>query len=234
MSAAGRSVPGATQDVAADGAAEELDSEAVRPQPRTLIRTDLRAALVALVAVAVAGIPLGVVWSLLAPPEVVAVLSDPTQGDGGVLPFVGQSEHRFDGLALFVLIGIGAGIIIGAALWQLRRRRGPVLLLAGVLGSLAGAWIAMRIGVALAGWHYSLTTPTPLTSPTPLPPGAAAGTALSRAPVLESYWGLVAQPFGVAITYSFAVAWNGTPDLDRPEPAETGEPVQTDEPAETG
>jgi hypothetical protein len=216
MSAAGRSVPGATQNVAADGAAEESDSEAVRPPPRTLIRADLRAALVALVAVAVAGIPLGVVWSLLAPPEVVAVLSDPTQGDGGVLPFVGQSEHRFDGLALFVLIGIGAGIVIGAALWQLRRRRGPVMLLAGVLGSLAGAWIAMRIGVTLAGWHYPVTPPTPPT------PGAPVGTALSRAPVLESYWGLVAQPFGVAITYSFAVAWNGTPDLDRPEPAETG------------
>jgi hypothetical protein len=213
MNAAGRSVSGVT---AADWDGDlpgEPSQDAGYPVPRPVIRADLRAAVGVLVAVAVAGVPLGVLWSLLAPPEVVAVLADPTAGEGGVLPFVGQSEHRFDGMALFVLIGMSAGVLIGAALWLLRRRRGPVVLLAGVLGSLAAAWIAMRIGLSLAGWRF------------PVISGARPGQALSRPPVLESLWIVVAQPFGVALAYSFAVAWNGTADLDRDDDLDsTGNP----------
>lgn len=215
MSAAGRPAP----EVAAAGPGEASDAasrESGKPEPQPVIRADLRTAVVVLVVTALVGVPLGVLWSLLAPPEVVAVLADRTAGDGGVLPFISQSEHRFDGMALFVLIGLGGGVLVGAALWLLRRRRGPVILLAGVLGSLAAAWIAMRIGLSVAGWRY------------PALSAAHPGEVLSRAPMLESSWIVVVQPFGVAIAYSFAVAWNGTADLGRDDPDSPDDPDSAD------
>lgn len=172
------------------------------PRPRVVVRADLRLAMRVLVAVAGLGLPLGVLWFWLAAPELVAVLVDPVGGRVEV-PLPGQSEHRFDGMAIFVLLGISAGLLTGALLWLMRQRRGPVVLVAAVLGSLAAAWLATRIGLLLAGWYY------------PDLAGAAPGEVVARAPVLESAWVLVVQPFGTAIAYSLVVAWNGTPDLGR-------------------
>ena len=168
-----------------------------------MIRADLRPAVRALVVVATLGLPLGVLWSWLAPPEMVTVLLDPVSGEVGVLPLAGQSEHRFAGMAIFVLLGLATGVLTGAVLWLLRQRRGPVVLVAAVLGSVAAAWLAMRVGLGLVQWRY------------PGPAGAQVGDVVARGPVLESTWVIVMQPFGVALVYSLAVAWNGTPDLGR-------------------
>ncbi|MFN2494499.1 MAG: DUF2567 domain-containing protein [Pseudonocardiaceae bacterium] len=172
-------------------------------RPRVVIRADLRPAVSVLAVVAVLGVPLGLLWSWLAPPEIVRVLVDPATGQVGVLPLAGQSEHRFGGMAIFVLLGIATGVLSGAALWLLRQRRGPVVLVAAVLGSVAAAWLAMRVGLWLVQWRY------------PGPAGAQPGDVVVRAPVLESAWVVVAQPFGVALAYSLAVAWNSTADLGR-------------------
>ncbi len=173
------------------------------PPPRVVVRADLVPAVIAFCLVAVLGLPLGWLWSRLAPPEMVGVAAGPAAGQVEVLPLVGQSEHRFDGTATFVLLGMAAGVLTGMALWLLRRRRGPVLLVGAVLGSLVAAWLALRVGPILAGWHY------------PPAVGGRPGQVFARAPVLESAWVVVVQPFGVAIAYSLAVAWNGTEDLDR-------------------
>jgi len=165
-----------------------------------MVRADLVPALAALCAVAVLGLPLGALWAWLAPPEFVA-RSDRAPTPGGVLPFVGQSEHRFDGMAAFVLLGLAAGVLTGAALWLLRRRRGPLILVTTVIGSLIAAWLAMHTGLWLAAARY--------------PDLASSGAPFPRAPVLESGWVIVAQPFGVVITYSLTTAWNGAPDLGR-------------------
>ncbi|MGH3937751.1 MAG: DUF2567 domain-containing protein [Pseudonocardiaceae bacterium] len=172
------------------------------PPPRVVVQADVLPAWRVLCAVALLGLPLGWLWSRLAPPEVVRVVVDPASGRVGVLPLFGQSEHRFDALATFVLLGIAAGLLTGGALWLLRRRRGPVTLVAAVLGSLVAAWFAMYFGVTLAGWRYPLGDAQP-------------GDVLTRAPVLESDWVVVVQPFGVAIAYSLMVAWNNTDDLGR-------------------
>ncbi|MGQ0778970.1 MAG: DUF2567 domain-containing protein [Pseudonocardiales bacterium] len=174
--------------------------------PRVVVRADVLPAWRVLCAVALLGLPLGWLWSRLAPPEVVRVVVDPASGRVGILPLLGQSEHRFDALATFVLLGIAAGLLIGATLWLLRRRRGPVALLAAVLGSLVAAWFAMYFGLTLAGWRY------------PLGDAPQPGDVLTRAPVLESDWVVVVPPFGVAIAYSLMVAWNNTDDLGRSPP----------------
>jgi hypothetical protein len=174
--------------------------EPVPARPGVVVRADLGPALGVLCAVAVLGLPLGTLWSWLAPPELV-MRSVRAGTPGGVLPLAGQSEHRFDDMATFLLLGLAAGVLTGAALWLLRRRRGPVVLVAAMLGSLVAAWLAMRIGLWLAVARY--------------PDLASTGLEFPRAPVLESSWVVIAQPFGVAITYCITTVWDGTDDLRR-------------------
>ena len=167
--------------------------EPLPSQPGAVVRSDVIPALRVLGAVALLGLPLGVLWSWLAPPEFVA-RSPRAPARGGVLPFVGQSEHRFDDMATFMLFGLAAGVLTGAALWLLRRRRGPLVLLAAVLGSLIGGWLAMRVGLWMAAAWY--------------PDLASTGAPFPRPPVLESAWVIIAQPFGVAFSYCIVTAWN--------------------------
>lgn len=171
------------------------------PAPRVVVDpAELLPALSTLGAVALLGLPLGALWSWLAPPEYVA-LSPLARTPGGVLPFVGQSEHRFDDLATFLLLGLAAGVLTGAALWLFRRFRGPAFLLAGVLGSLIAAWLAMHTGLWLAAASY--------------PDLASTGAPYPRAPVLQSGWVIVGQPFGLTVTYAITTSWNRSDDLGR-------------------
>lgn len=176
----------------------EVQQAAVPVRPWGLVRADLLPTLGVLCAVAVLGLPLGWLWSRLAPPEIV-ISSGRAAIAGGVLPLAGQSEHRFDGMAIFLLLGLAAGVLTGAVLWLLRRRRGPLVLVTGVLGALVAAGLAMRTGLWLAAVHY--------------PDLAGTGLAFPRAPVLESSWVVLAQPFGVAVSYCITTAYNGTHDL---------------------
>lgn len=179
-------------------AAQPDVQQAAESRSGVVVRADLVPGLAVLCLVAVLGLPLGALWSWLAPPEFVA-RSPLAPTPGGVLPFVGQSEHRFDDMATFVLFGLAAGVLTGAALWLFRRWRGPVVVVAAVLGSLVAAWLAMRVGLWLAAAHY--------------PNRAGTGAPFPQAPALESAWVIVTQPFGVAVTYCLATAWNGAEDL---------------------
>jgi len=124
-----------------------------------MVRADLMPALRVLGAVAVLGLPMGWLWSRLAPAEIAAVVAGPRAGQIGagqigVLPLPGQSEHRFDAMATFVLLGLAAGVLTGQVLWLLRSLRGPVVLVGAVLGSVLAAWLTMRIGLWLVEWRY--------------------------------------------------------------------------------
>jgi hypothetical protein len=160
----------------------------VRPHPAVLGHAAVRRAASVLSLVAAVGLPLGALWAWLAPPEFVA-RSPRATTPGGVLPFVGQSAHRFDDMATFVLFGLAAGILTGAVLWSLRWRC-PLAVVSAAIGSLLAAWVAARVGLWLAADL------------------AATGAPFPRPPVLESGWVVVAQPFGVAISYCLAAAWN--------------------------
>lgn len=161
---------------------------------------ELLPALSVLGAVALLGLPLSAVWYWLAPPQFVA-RSSKAPTPGGVLPFVGQSEHRFDDMATFLLLGLAAGVLTGAAVWLFRRLRGPVVFLCGVLGSLIAAWLAMHAGLWLVAAGY--------------PDLASTGAPFPRPPVVESSWVIIAQPFGFAVTYCITTAWNRSDELSR-------------------
>lgn len=150
------------------------------------------------------GLPLGLVWSLLAPAERGLITGDPTLGEGGFVALPGESGHRFDALAVFVLLGLGLGVLVGVAGWLLRHVRGPVLLLGLIAGSALAAWLAMRAGTTIAAARYNDEFAA-----------AAVDTVAARPPPLESAWALVALPLATALVYGLAAGWNGRDDLGR-------------------
>lgn len=166
---------------------------------RVAVRADLLPALSTLSLVGLLGMPLGWLWSRLAPPQrsVLTVEGRPVPVE------VVESYHEFDALALFLLLTFGAGVLTAAVLWAVRRRRGPVLLVGAVLGSLVAAWLAMRMGATFAGQLY------------PMPTAPAAGDELAVAPEVRTGWAVLVQPLGVALVYGLAASWNGFDDLGR-------------------
>lgn len=165
---------------------------------RAAVAAEALSAVTVLALVALASVPWAWIWSRLAPGQRMRVMTD----RGDVLPLQLESWHRFDGLAIFLLLGLVAGVLIGTVVWWWRRRRGPVMLLAAVGGAVAATWLAMVLGSALAQQRFPVG---------PLELGAV----IERAPELESPWALVAAPLTTALTYGALAAWNGEEDLGR-------------------
>jgi len=169
-----------------------------RPRPRVIVKADLLPSISVLSIVGLLGIPLGWLWSRLAPAERVLV-SDGNQ----LLPLQLESWHRFDDLAIYLLLGLAAGVFGGAVVWLLRERRGPVILIAATLGGVLSGWLGMEMGIAFANGHYALSVAPALNS------------VIEKAPSLESFWALLAQPLATALTYGLLAGWNGRDDLGR-------------------
>ena len=166
---------------------------------RVFPRADVLGTVSVLSLVALLGLPMAWLWSRLAPPQVSVV-----QADGTLAALPQESQHRFDDLALFVLLGVAAGVLSAVAVWLLRQRRGPLSLLGLVAGSLVAAWLAMRTGVSFVDGRYAAAVRA-----------AGPDAVVSAAPRLESVWALVAQPLAAALTYGVAAATNGLDNLGR-------------------
>ena len=170
----------------------------VREVPRVVVKADLLPALSAFSLVAALGLPLGWVWARLVPPQESAL----TEG-GGLAPLVVEGYHEFDALAIFMLLGFVVGAVTAVVLWLVRSRRGPVFLLAGVLGSVLAAWLGTRTGASFAAGMY------------PMPASVRVGQLVAVAPEVSSPWAVIAQPLAVALFYGLAASWNGFDDLGR-------------------
>jgi hypothetical protein len=169
----------------------------LRPRPKVVIKKDLLPAVMVLSLIPLAGMGVGWLWSRLAPPQRFVIL------DGRQVPLPVESYHRFDDLAVFAMLGLAAGVVTGVAVWFLRERRGPVMMIAAVLGAAIGAWLATRLGVSWAEGHY------------PIGGTPKIGDIVVKAPQLESGWGIITWPLATAITYGVFAAWNGMDDLGR-------------------
>lgn len=167
-------------------------------RPRVVVKRDLLPSFSVLSVISLFGLPAGWLWARLAPPQNVVA-----QQDGSLIPVTGESYHRLDGLMLFVLIGLGAGLVTGIAVWLLRERRGPVVMLAATLGAAVAAYLAQLTGIGAAGSRYAVDA------------APAVGDVIALAPVLETWWGLLAWPLGTALAYGCLAAWNGLDDLGR-------------------
>lgn len=162
-------------------------------------RADLFGAVSVLSLVSLLGLPLAWIWSRLTPVQLSVV-----QADGTLTALPAESQHRFDGLALFVLLGLAAGVFSAVGVWFLRQRRGPLALLGLAAGSAIAAWLAMRTGISFADGRYADAIRA-----------AAPASVVSAVPRIETTWVVVAQPLAAVLTYGVAAATNGHDDLSR-------------------
>lgn len=184
-------VPGAALDA--------MQLPPLRRQRPAVSRVDLVGALSLASLVSLTGLPLGWLWSRLAPAQLSIMQEDQTLA---ALPT--ESQHRFDDLATFVMLGAAAGLLVGAAAWLMRGRRGPLTVVGLAAGSLFAAWLAVRMGVSFA--HARYAQPSSL-----LPPNDV----VAVAPRIDSNWVIIAQPLFAVLAYGMAAAANGLEDLGR-------------------
>src|SRR5215470_2995720 len=170
-----------------------------RRRPPAASRADLFGAISMVSLVSLTGLPIGWLWSRFAPAQLSIMQEDRSLA---ALPI--ESQHRFDDLATFVMLGAMAGLLIGALAWLVRGRRGPLTAVGLAAGSLLAAWLAVRIGVSLAHARYAQP-------PSLLIPGAL----VAVAPRIESDWVIVVQPLFAVVAYGIAAAANGLEDLGR-------------------
>lgn len=98
----------------------------------------LRDAALVLVIFAVGGTLGGLVWHQLWSPASGVVL-------GGV--WYPEPDQGFSGTGLFVLVGVGAGVLLGALSALLADRRELLTLLLVVGGSVLATWIMLQVGM---------------------------------------------------------------------------------------
>lgn len=98
-------------------------------------------ALVVGVLLAALGIPVGVLWSALAPRAGLVVTA------AGVDYANTETKDFITADATLFLLGLAAGALAATAVWLLARHRGLATLLGLVLGAGAGSYVAWRVGV---------------------------------------------------------------------------------------
>jgi Protein of unknown function (DUF2567) len=174
------------------------------PRPKVVIKADLLPAISVLSTVSLLGFAVGWLWSVLAPGQRQVIGQD-----GEALPLSAltanqaESYHRADALVIFVLLCLGAGLCTGLAVWFLRERRGPVIMIAAVLGSAAGGWLATLLGESWATGRF------------PVPNEVRVLDVIQVAPEVDSTWALLAWPLTTALMYGMMAAWNSMDDLGR-------------------
>ncbi|UGT60772.1 DUF2567 domain-containing protein [Nocardia asteroides] len=160
------------------------------------MRRELRGALAIAVGVLVAGALLGVAWGFLAPAERLVVVTD-----GRGAPLTGESLHRFDALAIFVCFGAGLGLVSAVAAWRARSVRGPLVLLALLLGSAAGAYAMADIGELVAEVRN------------PRPDDPVVGQIVTLPAEVEAWQALLIQPLLAGLVVLFLAALSTAEDL---------------------
>jgi hypothetical protein len=185
---------------------------AVRPRRRPWRRT-LAVCAIAAASIAAAGVPLGLLWAILAPSVPVLRTS---QGQIVVNDPAPEEFIAADGW--FTLLGLGFGVLIALAAWiVLRRYRGPGLLLGVVAGTLGAAPIAWQVGrqIGLSGYERWRAA-------------AAAGDTFGRPPDLHAHGAMLVPAFAAVIVVTLLAGWSNDPDLESaPDPASAAAPADS-------
>lgn len=186
-----------------DGAAAEGASAGVAPAPRrpwspwSELRSDLRRMGITLAVLAVAGLPAGVLWWLLAPRADFRITSD------GPVPIGNPSQELLvaDDV-VFTLVVAGLGLLAGVVLWFRRGFRGVAAVVALALGVLAAGGLAWQLGELLG----------------PGPTDAAlkqVGAQVTTGLHLASWPAVAIGPAVALLAYFIAAALDGREDLGR-------------------
>nr|BFF24333.1 hypothetical protein GCM10025732_22980 [Glycomyces mayteni] len=160
--------------------------------PRTVGRDLLAAGVLAVVLTAL-GFPAAMLWQIVTPRVEFVVV------DGGWLAVETYPDGYVEGDLMFAGIGLVLGIAAAVFAWSaMRERRGPILLLGLVIGSIASQVVAWKIGAnewqqfwdaverAPAGVHMFRPRRSCSSSSTPAPPGTRSGSGISQRPSTRS------------------------------------------------
>jgi hypothetical protein len=182
------------------GPVDALDYAPPRPKRRPLRRTVLVTVSV-MAAMAVAGAPLGLLWSWLAPS--VPVIN---AGRNGIVVNDPSPEEYIAADGWFTLIGFAFGLIAAVIVWLvLRRDRGPGLVLGVALGGGATTLVMWEVGrlIGLSDWNAWQDSST-------------AGQTFARPPDLHAHGALLVTAFAAVIVTTLLAGWSNDPDLDLP------------------
>jgi hypothetical protein len=111
------------------------------------MKTEVREAAVITVAVALAGVLLGVLWWWLAPH--VPLVGDVVGKNWVVYLKDNEGEQAVGVDGTFTLLALGFGVVSAVAVFLVRRRAGVPLVVALGVGGLLGSLLAWRVGVWL-------------------------------------------------------------------------------------
>ena len=167
----------------------------------------------------VLGAPLGLLWAAIAPDTPVQKTAE------GAIYAQPAPEQPIAADGWFSLLGLGFGVLAAIALWFLLRRwRGPVGLVAAVLGGLGAAMVAWQLGrrIGLSTYQRLLETAPDgqaFTKPADLRAGGLEW-------LVVPYGNLLLPAFGAAVAYTLLAGWSRWPSL-RPEPDLQGAWPQT-------
>lgn len=168
------------------------------PVPRAVVKADLLPAVSILSTVSLFGLVIGWLWSRLAPPIRQVITPEGTPAN-----LIDESYHSFDALVIFMLLCLAAGLVTGVAVWYLRERRGPVVMLAAVIGGGIAGWLAQLLGTTWAAARW------------PVPTSVEALDIVDKAPELVTVWGILAWPMMTALAYGVLATVNSRDDLGR-------------------
>jgi hypothetical protein len=145
---------------------------------------------------ALLGALLAFAWSALGPHVGVVMTADgPNLADL-------NSETYAGGDVRFAELTAAAGVLSGLAAWQVRRWRGPLLLVAVALGNLGAAFIAAKLGATLGRdtFNHLLTA-------------APRGSTFDKPMKLEAEGLYFLQPIVAVAVYMVCAAWSRHADL---------------------
>jgi hypothetical protein len=146
---------------------------------------------------ALAGIPAGVLWWVLAPRADFRITED-----GPVVIGNPSGELLVADDAVFTLVLAGVGLIAGAAAWWLRRRRGVAIVIALAIGALLTAVIAWQVGELLGAGPTKAQL-------------ADVGARVTTALRLNGLAALAFAPFAAQLAYIVPVLYTRGDDLGR-------------------
>jgi hypothetical protein len=171
------------------------------PRPRRPLGPTLAAAGLTVVALAVVGGPLGLLWHYLSP--TVPVIN---VGGGRIVVNDPSPEEYVAADGWFTLLGFVFGLAAAIVAWfVLRRHRGPWLLAGVTLGTLAGAVVAWQAGrmIGLGGYQDWRET-------------SAQAATFQAPPDLHAYGVLLVPAFAAVIALTLMAGWSNDPELDEP------------------
>lgn len=165
------------------------------------VRADLRSSVWVVLALALAGVPAGLLWWALAP------RADFRVTETGPVPIGDVTEELLvaDDV-VYALVLLGVGLLAGAAAWFLRRRRGVATVLALALGGCLTAVVAWQVGELLGAGPSEAEL-------------ADVGSRVTTSLTLGSPAAMALAPFAALLAYVAAVLYARDDGLGRTEPA---------------